>query len=303
MPAITRPHKVHLIHNPGAGEEMHNKKELTGILEAQGYVCTYTSTKDRNWEQELSTAGFVAIAGGDGTVRKVIKGLLRIHVNDLLPDIAILPLGTANNIASSLNIEGEPEKIISTWKNANYASITIGRIVNEPGSDFFIESFGYGAFPELMYRLEKQLMTFSGTGEDQKAEAVQFMHEVVQDHPAFECRIIIDGKDYSGKYIMVEVMNSPLFGPGLAPMERVSAGDRFLDVLLIGEDKRQELQQYLIERMNREKHTGDLPSIRGKEIAVCWEGKHAHADDELLSADYQRLTGISLGDQKLRFLV
>jgi diacylglycerol kinase (ATP) len=303
MPAISHPHKIHLIHNPNAGAESHNKQELLEIFSTNGYVCTYFSTKSDDWKSKLNDADMVAIAGGDGTVRKVIKHILKQNKTENLPDIGILPLGTANNIAASLNIEGEPDVIVRSWKNANYARITIGKIVNEPGADFFIESFGFGAFPQLMHRLEKKELTFSGVGEDQKNEAIQFMHDVVENHPARECNLIIDGKDYSGKYIMVEIMNSPLFGPGLSPVEGVSTGDQFLDILLISENNREELQQYLIKRMNSEKHAGVLPSVRGREIAVCWNGKHAHADDKLLDADFQRLTGISLGDHKLRFLV
>src|SRR5687768_16389172 len=97
---------VHLFHNPGAGNEEHSREELTSLLEANGYECNYISTKEKGWKRFNDKAGIVVIAGGDGTIRKVVKELLRIQPLPKPVFIGILPLGTANNIAKSLGISG-----------------------------------------------------------------------------------------------------------------------------------------------------------------------------------------------------
>jgi hypothetical protein len=90
-----------LFHNPHVGSGDHSKKDMLEIL--SGFRVTYCSTKGPDFKAMLKeTADMVVVAGGDGTVRKVITGI----VDRAIP-IAILPLGTANNLATSLGIVRE----------------------------------------------------------------------------------------------------------------------------------------------------------------------------------------------------
>src|ERR1051325_5153423 len=96
--------KVKLLHNPTAGDEEHSKKELVALIKSNGYDCKYSSTKDKDWAEFEEDLDFLIAAGGDGTIRKITKELLnRKKLEKILP-IAPLPLGTANNIAKTLNI-------------------------------------------------------------------------------------------------------------------------------------------------------------------------------------------------------
>src|ERR1044072_2398775 len=101
-----------LFHNPTAGEGEHTRKKLVSLMEAAGFDCSYSSTKKKRWEKiESKDTDFIVIAGGDGTVRKVAEELLDQKVlNKILP-IGLLPLGTANNIAKTLNIPSDPEVV------------------------------------------------------------------------------------------------------------------------------------------------------------------------------------------------
>src|SRR5437588_8097349 len=55
-----------------------------------------------------------------GTVRKVIKELLKQTEENILP-IAILPQGTANNIATSLSIDRKSTRLNSSHTVISYA--------------------------------------------------------------------------------------------------------------------------------------------------------------------------------------
>src|SRR5688572_32422141 len=101
-----------LLHNPAAGDAEHSKQELLLLIQASSYLCTYISLKDKDWKKNLWTAykknatennKLLIIAGGDGTVRNVIKELLK-HKHENAWPVAILPQGTANNIAATLSI-------------------------------------------------------------------------------------------------------------------------------------------------------------------------------------------------------
>src|SRR4051812_7704662 len=116
---------VKLLHNPGAGDEEHSKKELVKLIEANGFECNYSSVK-KDWTNFEPEPDFLVIAGGDGTVRKVTKELLEQNlVNKKFP-IALLPLGTANNIAKTLGIAGEKESIIQSWHRARLKKYDVG---------------------------------------------------------------------------------------------------------------------------------------------------------------------------------
>ncbi len=97
-----------LLHNPGAGDEEHGKDELVEQIEAAGFECRYSSTKQWLPLRIEDDIDFVVVGGGDGTVRQITKMLLDRKVLEKSFPIALLPLGTANNISKTLHLQGEP---------------------------------------------------------------------------------------------------------------------------------------------------------------------------------------------------
>ena len=98
------PKKILLLHNPTAGASHPNAEELLeGIHKAIGVKPRYFSIKNPDWKDALSKRwDAVILAGGDGTVGKSVRWL-----RNRKTQIAILPLGTANDISRSLGIEGD----------------------------------------------------------------------------------------------------------------------------------------------------------------------------------------------------
>jgi len=92
--------RVTLIHNPGAGKQDYDAKALLKLLRRAGHKPRYQSSKEKGWDRVLDKrAGLVVVAGGDGTV----AGVARRMVGRGVP-VAVLPDGTANNIARSLGL-------------------------------------------------------------------------------------------------------------------------------------------------------------------------------------------------------
>ena len=73
----------------------------------------------------------VVAAGGDGTVARAGRALAGGNIA-----LAILPLGTANNIASSLGISGSPEEAIAAWQHQRMVRIDVGVIQHDGESAF-----------------------------------------------------------------------------------------------------------------------------------------------------------------------
>src|SRR6266498_4685466 len=108
--------KVTLLHNPYAGDaDQPSGDEILSLIRSAGHSAVYQSSKEPGWEKALEEAAdIVAVAGGDGTVGKVAKRLIGNHT-----PIAVLPLGTANNIATALNLTDPPiEHLIAGWATA-----------------------------------------------------------------------------------------------------------------------------------------------------------------------------------------
>jgi diacylglycerol kinase (ATP) len=82
------------------------------------------------------------ISGGDGTVGKVATLL----IGNRTP-IAILPMGTANNIATTLGLTNRSvPDLIKGWTNARPVNFDAGLAKGPWGSQHFIEGFGIGLF-------------------------------------------------------------------------------------------------------------------------------------------------------------
>ena len=90
------------------------------------------------------------MAGGDGTVGKVARRLIGSPT-----PIAILPLGTANNIANTLDVTGKSLKeLIRSWETARCINFDAGVAKGPWGTESFVEGFGVGLFAETMTRLD-----------------------------------------------------------------------------------------------------------------------------------------------------
>ena len=88
---------VTLIHNPSSGDKNHSAERIRSRIEDAGHRLTYRSVADQDWDDDLGRqTDLVVVAGGDGTVGEVMKQL----AGGATP-LAILPAGTANNIAAS----------------------------------------------------------------------------------------------------------------------------------------------------------------------------------------------------------
>ncbi|MBA3895362.1 MAG: diacylglycerol kinase, partial [Gemmatimonadales bacterium] len=104
--------RVTLVHNPGAGDERHSAKRIMRELEEAGYDARLESIKKQDLGEALEDPGdLVVVAGGDGSIKKVAIAMAGRGV-----PLAILPIGTANNIAKSLGALGSMGELIEGWR-------------------------------------------------------------------------------------------------------------------------------------------------------------------------------------------
>jgi diacylglycerol kinase (ATP) len=296
--------KVQILHNPRAGDEKYNREHLVELLENNGYKCNYLSTKQDKWKKFDTNADLILIAGGDGTVRKVAGELLNRQLLDKPGPIALLPLGTANNIGRSLKLDTNIEEAISALHKYQAKPFDIGRIYNVTGAKYFLESFGFGVFPALIEESEKN--PDKDKDERPLEEKIQLARKrlldiVVSYEPVF-CKIEIDGKEYSGKYLLIEVMNTPSIGPKLDLSPGSDPGDGSFEIVMVPESDRQKFLDYLNGKISESTDDYQFGTIKGKQIKISWVGSQAHVDDQFLELENGVEVNIRLRNELLAFL-
>lgn len=292
--------KVQLLHNPGAGSESITKEQLSDIFEATGWEFEYTSTKD-HWAID-PTADLVAVAGGDGTIKKVAVAAMEEAIKPL---IGILPMGTANNLATSLGIRQGIKEIINSWKNGNTGIVEFdtGVINNPVVSDFFIEGVGFGIFPGMINDMKKKFPGGAASPEDNLQESLEAMYEATKDYVPTSCKISIDGKDFSGEMLLVEIMNIRCVGPNVFFAPDAQPDDGRFDIVLAGAADRPKLKKYFRNKLHHDRDDYPLPIIYGKNINITWCGSDFHLDDTLIDITEASEIQISINKHRLNLLV
>ena len=274
--------RVTLFHNPAAGDAPLTADQLQSILSDAGYQVRYQSMQ-KDWRSALDDPGGLAIvAGGDGTVAKVA-----IAVADTDTPLAVLPLGTANNIGKALGVFGEIRGLVESWKDAPRRALDVGVVSGPFGEARFLEAVGSGVLAELVRRGQTEVDDASEIVHRETDRALQLLASILRDAPAAEWQLELDDHDLSGSYIGVEAMNIPFAGPNIPLAGDADLADGELDLVLLREEDRERLLGYVVARV--ESASALMPSLdvrRGRRIRmVAPAGWPLRIDDELVDLD------------------
>ena len=116
------------------------------------------------------------------------------------------------------------------------------------------------------------------------------------------CKLEIDGKEYSGKYLLIEVMNTPSIGPKLDLSPGSDPGDGSFEVVMVPESDRQKFLDYLNGKINESKEEYDFETIKGRHLKISWVGNQAHVDDQFIELENGVAVNIRLRNELLAFL-
>jgi len=280
--------RVTLIHNPGAGKQgKDNADKLVLLLEEAGHRVRYQSCKDDGWDAVLGEpAEMVAVAGGDGTLTRVAKRLVGRGV-----PVAPLPSGTANNISRSLGLIERPfEELVRAWADARRVKLDVGIAEGPWGTSYFVEGIGIGLFARLLASGEgKQVERRTTRRPAQKVDnALERLRTRAQRAKPIELHCSLDGKDISGRYVLLEALTIPYVGSNLFLAPDSKPGDGHLDVVLVSEAERARLVQYLESWQENRERLAVLPSHHGQHLTIEWTGFELHIDDELWPKKHDR---------------
>ncbi len=269
-----------LIHNPGAGDDRQpTGDQIRVLMKEAGYKVRYQSTKEKGWTKVLKKGTeLVVVAGGDGTVSKVARRLIGTGV-----PIAVLPVGTANNISRTLGIADLPvHYLIRTWKSARHLKFDAGVVTGPWGERHFIEGVGTGLLTSSINELEdnKTIENLKDTG-IKVTYAQQIFREQLDECPAVEIEAELDGDDISGRYLLFEVLNMSYIGPNLFLAPDIVRNDGKFDVVLLAEKDRAKLRNHIKNWQEGKPWPPEFGSRRGSRLKLEWTGFPVHIDDKL----------------------
>jgi diacylglycerol kinase (ATP) len=265
--------RVTAVYNPEAGAKTVTRRRLAALLERAGYDATYHTAKADGWKEALDDPGdLVVVAGGDGTTAKVAKRLAGRGI-----PLAILPAGTANNIARLLGQDAPLDRLIARWTAAKATPVDLGLACGPWGEELFIEACGLGVFPrmlEIAAAREKMTAAERAAGEPLK-QGAELMIELVTSSRARRWSVTLDGRDLSGDYILLEAMNIRYIGGGIELAPTADATDGVLDVIAVREEERASFIEYL-----RGVEPQRIFTWRARHVEVGCAETLAHIDDE-----------------------
>lgn len=268
--------RICLYWNPGAGDER-PLDEITRAISAAGHdVVRVLHQKDDVAAVLDMNVDAVVAAGGDGTVARVGRAL----AGNALP-MAILPLGTANNIATSLGISGEAAELAKGWTLARRVLIDVGVIADDHGEQLFLEGVGTGLMPRGIKRGQGDSRKHQA--EDAAAEvdwARQVFIDALADLQPAPSRLCIEGDVVEGDYLLVEVLNIASVGPRLRLSAETTPADGLLSVVIAGADDRDAIAAHLHMPWEDDDSHAWLKSWRAHTVEVSGWSEY-HVDDQV----------------------
>jgi len=268
--------RVLLIHNPKAGDREHSKKQLIASLSAFGHQTFYQSTKKPGWKKAFDRPGDLVIAaGGDDTVRKVAWQLMDTGV-----PLAIVPLGTANNLGRSLGFTAPPDEIIAHLGDGKARPFDVGIAQAACGKEFFVEAAGGGLLADFL-KDAAQRDDKEGSRKQRMKQHVSRLRKISAQYPARHWKIRIDGEAVSDRYLLWEAMNIRSAGPALNLAPRAASDDGMVDFVSVREDERDIFLEYLNARVAGDTPRFPLSARKVRDVRIIVRAASMHLDSKV----------------------
>jgi len=223
--------KVAIIYNPNAkrGKIKLFLPHIEKRFRQKYSVVDLVSSKDlEDMQEEARKASFeydtIVVAGGDGSIHTVVNGIIK---SGHTPNLGILPFGTCNDLAKTLNIPKKLDKaidIILKGNNINYDLL-------KAGDEIVTYAFAGGLFVTASFSTRRIFKKIFG----KLAYYVKGILEIFT-RKSIPLTIDTDNAHYHDKFVLAMCLNSHSVG-GFKIKNLGSVHDGKMDVVLIRKEK------------------------------------------------------------------
>ena len=223
---------IMMIVNPysGKGKAKEMLCDIISLFGTHEYIQTvYVTSPERRSSYFAETYGadygLALCIGGDGTLSDTVNGIMRLPY-EKRPAIGYIPMGTANDVATTLRLPSDPKKAVMAVAHGSPVAFDIGQI----GEDtFFTYIAAFGAFTEVSYETPQNIKNSLG----HLAYVLGGIGSLatIKEH---HVKIEYDGGELEGDYIFGAVSNSTSVG-GILTLDPkiVDMNDGKFELLLI----------------------------------------------------------------------
>lgn len=288
--------RVSLLYNRNAGEGV-SFNDIRHVIEQHGHDLVSVVEKHADVKQLLDDAPeLVVAAGGDGTVGLAARMLMRRGI-----PLAILPLGTANNIATSLGIDGSIHDVVGGWNTATRVPLDLGVAEGAWGSRQFVEAAGGGLIPAAIADMQTRSDGDELPTPSKVAGAVRTFRRVLSRLQPVAMTIVTDGARTSGEFLVVEILNMRSIGPNLVLSADANPSDGVFHVVALGEEHRDDIDGYLRDTLEGRTSVLRLPSTPARQVSIHG-ATDIHLDDKVVSTLPSRMVSIHIDAAALQLL-
>jgi diacylglycerol kinase (ATP) len=172
---------------------------------------------------EDSGYGILILGGGDGSVSSVVDFLAHRHVT-----LGLLPLGTANDFARTLEIPADLETACETIAHGKVVDVDLGLA----GDNYYVNVASVGLSVGITQALSPQLKRRIGALAYPMAAVKAFL-----SHEPFSARLTFPEGDFEpveyGRLLHLAIGNGRFYGGGIVVAPESGIDDRRLDVSAI----------------------------------------------------------------------
>lgn len=220
-----------VIINPTAGQEkaVDYEDEIKDILkkEYSSIEIKHTEGADDATRFARSAAeqavNLVVALGGDGTVNEVVNGLAPF---DHPPLLGIIPMGTVNDLARSLNIPLQAADAIKLLASGTEIKIDVGLANNRYFTNFIIIGHAATAIHEVSSDEKSKLGSFAYFIEVAKK---------IADDKKFQTKIKMENENWEGNVAILIIALIDSLGGMKSILPDVELGDGYFHLLALNE--------------------------------------------------------------------
>lgn len=278
---------VHLIVNPraGRGRALARAGAVHALLDTAGIpvlVCEPRSASDTVDQADLawtSGARAVVACGGDGTLNRVLQGLMRARRATERPVLGVVACGTGNDNARSLGIPADPREaahaLISGLRTQRSRVVDLARVSTAQDQGWFVGVLSTGFDSSVNERANQRRWPHG------RAKYVLAMLAELGAFQPVQYRVSVDGTTATGAGMLVAVGNGANYGGGMrvCPLARVDDGH--LDLTWVGPVSKPAFLR-VFPRVFAGTHL-EHPAVRalsGVQVRIEAPGQVAYADGE-----------------------
>lgn len=177
-------------------------------------------------------ASRLLVAGGDGTLNRVVNAILK-RADDWTIPLGLIPYGTGNSFALDLGIHSL-EDALQAITSGDRVNVNIGRISNDDGSRYFINNFGVGLVYDIASMASK--MRFLGAFSYTLATLIR----IIRLKP-WNLSLTIDGQPSERSVLFLDICNSQYTGGAMRIAPQVSLTDGRFQMIGLADTTRRSL--------------------------------------------------------------